>query len=108
MTLYEVLTAADAMPLLMIGPRLMITCSGSSVRSSLQPRGSRARDRLPRRGCLLVEETAARNRVGTGYSRPSGWPRAAAWRPLPLKFCIRSYQPPDRSCFIFDRNDALA
>ena len=34
MTLYEVLTAADAMPLLMIGPRLMITCSGSSVRSS--------------------------------------------------------------------------
>ena len=38
-----------------------------------------------------VEGTAARSRAGARYRRPSNQLWVAAWRPLPLKFRIRSY-----------------
>ena len=43
-------------------------------------------------GCRPAEGTAAQNRAETGYSRPSGQPWVAAWRPLPLKSRIRPCQ----------------
>ena len=45
-----------------------------------------------RYGCRPVEEEVARNRTGAVFSQSSGQSWVAAWRPLPLKFCIRSYQ----------------
>ena len=46
-----------------------------------------------RRGCLPAEGTVAQNRAGTSYRRSLDQPWVAIWRPLLLKFCIRSYHP---------------
>ena len=44
-------------------------------------------------GCRLAGGTATQNRAGTSYRLPLGQSWVAIWRPLPLKFCIRSYHP---------------
>ena len=73
------------------------TCFSAYVVGSVLPsfwrHGNHAVAVGSRRGCRPVEGTAAQNRAGTSYRRPSSQSWVAIWHPLPLKLRIRSYKP---------------
>ena len=61
-TLYEVLTVAGAVPLLMTDPRVDGNLASTvSVRPSLQLGGGHTRSRLPRRDCHVTRVTLIEN-----------------------------------------------